>query len=301
MENIVYNEIDNDDDGEMNYMKFVVKDRDTQKQLENYLQEISNKYFDQVDEEDLDYVFNVSVFQDIEEFITTFSVPFDDEINYEIIESIEEKFGDSVKNVPYYYAKGGFLGGIFGGGRTYKKGLAYKLDRAKHNKSEDWEVPLKNRKRYANGGGVGDKKPKFKIGDEVVALPSKFRFVKKIVGSYDGGEHFGTMYSLESSPNTYYTENQLEFPNEENTKYQERGRSLEYYQGVPIYAKGGGVEDYYGSMTDESVVMQNCSNGEIHCDILEEIIGSKPEYPYQEVGSIRLQKCYLRPYYKICK
>jgi hypothetical protein len=155
MENIVYNEIDNDDDGEMNYMKFVVKDRDTQKQLENYLQEISNKYFDQVDEEDLDYVFNVSVFQDIEEFITTFSVPFDDEINYEIIESIEEKFGDSVKNVPYYYAKGGFLGGIFGGKRTYKKGLAYKLDRAKHNKSEDWEVPMKNRKkRYANGGGV---------------------------------------------------------------------------------------------------------------------------------------------------
>ena len=155
MENIVYNEIDNDDDGEMNYMKFVVKDRDTQKQLENYLQEISNKYFDQVDEEDLDYVFNISVFQDNEEFITTFSVPFDDEINYEIIESIEEKFGDSVKNVPYYYAKGGFLGGIFGGKRTYKKGLAYKLDRAKHNKSEDWEVPMKNRKkRYANGGGV---------------------------------------------------------------------------------------------------------------------------------------------------
>jgi hypothetical protein len=67
------------------------------------------------------------------------------------------------------------------------------------------------------------------------------------------------------------------------------------------YANGGGVEDYdyYGSMTDESVVMQNCSNGEIHCDILEEIIGSKPEYPYQQVGSIRLQKCYLRPYYKI--
>jgi hypothetical protein len=55
------------------------------------------------------------------------------------------------------FEKGGFLGGIFGGGRTYKKGLAYKLDRAKHNKSEDWEVPMKNRKkRYANGGGVDD-------------------------------------------------------------------------------------------------------------------------------------------------
>jgi hypothetical protein len=42
------------------------------------------------------------------------------------------------------------------GGRVYKKGLAYKLERAKHNKSEDWEVPMSKRKqRYDNGGGVG--------------------------------------------------------------------------------------------------------------------------------------------------
>ena len=156
-------------------------------------------------------------------------------------ENVIEKFNDLGLEEIDEFEQGGFLGGIFGGGRTYKKGLAYKLDRAKHNKSEDWEVPLKNRKRYENGGGVG-------------------------VGSYK---------------NHKIGDGEFPFMNE--------------------YANGGGIEDYYGSMTDESVVMQNCSNGEIHCDILEEIIGSKPEYPYQEVGSIRLQKCYLRPYYKICK
>jgi hypothetical protein len=148
------------------------------------------------------------------------------------------------------FEKGGFLGGIFGGGRTYKKGLAYKLDRAKHNKSEDWEVPLKNRKRYANGGGVGS-----------------FPFIK-----------------FEDAQEAIKKVNKGELP-----KYFSYGVDYTDYKDY----------EYYGSMTDESVVMQNCSNGEIHCDILEEIIGSKPEYPYQQVGSIRLQKCYLRPYYKI--
>jgi hypothetical protein len=66
-------------------------------------------------------------------------------------ENVIEKFNDLGLEEIDEFEKGGFLGGIFGGGRTYKKGLAYKLDRAKHNKSEDWEVPLKNRK-YENGG-----------------------------------------------------------------------------------------------------------------------------------------------------
>jgi hypothetical protein len=206
-----YEDGDMVDSKNQNIMKFLVNDRETQKELENYLNELSNKYFNEygeyLEEEgyNLDNLFNVSVFNDNGQFKTTFTVPFDDNINFEISDSIEEKFGDII--VPYYYEGGGFLGGIFGGGRTYKKGLAYKLDRAKHNKSEDWEVPLKNRKkRYDNGGGV---------------------------------------------------------------------------------------------MTDEMCVIQSCVNGEIHCDMLEEIIGSKPNYPYQQVGSIKLEKCYLRPYYKI--
>lgn len=43
------------------------------------------------------------------------------------------------------------------GGRVYKEGLAYKLERAKHNKSEDWEVPMsKRKKKFDNGGGIED-------------------------------------------------------------------------------------------------------------------------------------------------
>jgi hypothetical protein len=158
------------------------------------------------------------------------------------------------------------------------KNLVYRKD-TKEPAFKNYPNPKWDKNKYytyANGGGVvnewvvnfasgSDYKTKYvKASSESEAIDKGFRLI-----SEDGED--SDEYSVESVYKTY--------------------------------ANGGGVEDYdyYGSMTDESVVMQNCSNGEIHCDILEEIIGSKPEYPYQEVGSIRLQKCYLRPYYKICK
>ena len=67
------------------------------------------------------------------------------------------------------------------------------------------------------------------------------------------------------------------------------------------YAKGGGVDNFdYGSdLTDEAMVKDNLINGEISCETLTKIIGCKPSYPYQIVGAIKLEKCYLRPYYKL--
>jgi hypothetical protein len=49
----------------------------------------------------------------------------------------------------------------------------------------------------------------------------------------------------------------------------------------------------------EEMVKSNLFNGEISCEKLTEIIGCKPNYPYQIVGAIKLEKCYLRPYYKL--
>ncbi len=68
------------------------------------------------------------------------------------------------------------------------------------------------------------------------------------------------------------------------------------------FSNGGGVEDNfdYGSdLTDEAMVKQNLMNGEISCETLTKIIGCQPSYPYQVVGAIKLEKCYLRPYYKL--
>jgi hypothetical protein len=49
----------------------------------------------------------------------------------------------------------------------------------------------------------------------------------------------------------------------------------------------------------ETLVRENIYNGEIQEYILKTIIGKQPEYPYQIVGSLKLTKCFLRPYYKI--
>lgn len=171
----------------------------------------------------------------------------------------------------YKFEGGGFLGGIFGGGRTYKKGLAYKLDRAKHNKSEDWEVPMKNRKkRYEDGDMVDDNGGGFYQDWEDVIYKDK--------------RYKDWMSKLDKKTNKVIGEKNVVY-----LPYQDVFR-------VYKYSNGGGVEQV---MTDEMCVIQSCVNGEIHCDMLEEIIGSKPNYPYQQVGSIRLEKCYLRPYYKI--
>jgi hypothetical protein len=58
-------------------------------------------------------------------------------------------------------------------------------------------------------------------------------------------------------------------------------------------ANGGGIGN------EEEMVKSNLYNGEISCEKLTEIIGCKPNYPYQIVGAIKLEKCYLRPYYKL--
>jgi hypothetical protein len=72
-----------------------------------------------------------------------------------------------------------------------------------------------------------------------------------------------------------------------------------------LYVKGkvkfedGGEFDYGSDLTDEAMVKQNLVNGEISCETLKEIIGCKPEYPIQIVGAIKLEKCFLRNYYRL--
>tara|TARA_R110000782_G_scaffold178772_2_gene269630 strand:+ start:4104 stop:4322 length:219 start_codon:yes stop_codon:yes gene_type:complete len=56
----------------------------------------------------------------------------------------------------------------------------------------------------------------FKIGDKVVRLQSKFRFVEKIIKI--DGERCVLDYSC--GQYTWHDLTTLEFPNEENTKYQ---------------------------------------------------------------------------------
>jgi hypothetical protein len=65
--------------------------------------------------------------------------------------------------------------------------------------------------------------------------------------------------------------------------------------------KDGGEANFdYGSdLTDEAMVKNNLLNGEISADTLKRIVGCELSYPYQIVGAIKLEKCFMRPYYKL--
>lgn len=53
------------------------------------------------------------------------------------------------------------------------------------------------------------------------------------------------------------------------------------------------------SQSAEIKVKENLNNGIICINKLSRIIGKKPDYPFQIVGSIKLTKCFLKPYYRV--
>jgi len=83
-----------------------------------------------------------------------------------------------------------------------------------------------------------------------------------------------------------------------------------YIKEGNMYANGGGVEiadDYADlrfaskqfSKTAEMLVRENFNNGEICMCKLTKILGHEPNYPIQIVGSLKLEKCFMKRFYKL--
>lgn len=67
-----------------------------------------------------------------------------------------------------------------------------------------------------------------------------------------------------------------------------------YVKGKVKFAGGGHLES-----DKENQVRSNLVDGRIEMNTLKEIIGCEPNYPNQIVGSIKLEKCFLLPYYRL--
>jgi len=134
---------------------------------------------------------------------------------------------------------------------------------------EDWEKEMVNTqtvKRYADGGGV--------YGEWSKDLDEEFRYTNNRINNLSERVRIAEDEIKEGLQESRYNK----------------------------YANGGGVGgqmDYGSDLTDESTIRGNITDGEIHCDTLTEIIGCEPNYPCHNVGSLKLTKCFLRPYYKI--
>lgn len=89
----------------------------------------------------------------------------------------------------------------------------------------------------------------------------------------------------------------------------ERKMNNEFENGGSVYIDNVFLENsiYEKFQTEQPViektiselVMDNILNGEISEYTLNNIIGSKAKYPCEYIGAIKLEKCFLRPYYRI--
>ena len=67
------------------------------------------------------------------------------------------------------------------------------------------------------------------------------------------------------------------------------------YPLITPFKNGGEVSE------QELMVKNNLVDGEISSESLKQIVGCELSYPYQIVGAIKLEKCFMRPYYKLKK
>lgn len=224
-------------------------------------------------------------------------VPFDIVLNKKYIEQYAKGGGTSYK--PYGKTKGRFTLTYNVGGEKQTEvwdSLEEATDNARRYSSvklgySDVRVFDDSGKEYlfSSGGGIGDKEKKQWVKSYLENTDEDdLRFI--LADIWGDSDYLDVMSKEKMISDIMKNDN----------------NEIEYiYKNYKGYSKGGGVElrdnfDYGGSaMTDENVVRENLSNGEIHCDILTEIIGCKPQYPNQIVGSIKLEKCFLRPYYRI--
>jgi hypothetical protein len=76
------------------------------------------------------------------------------------------------------------------------------------------------------------------------------------------------------------------------------------YDGVIVDVKDAGVFASGGELGQDSINKRlwrliDKNENEITIKELTDLIGREPNYPYEYVGGYKLQKCFLRPFYKL--
>jgi hypothetical protein len=203
----------------------------------------------------------------------------------------------------------------------------------------DWMHNFMLKNKYAKGGGVGRRTKNYKyIPNRMIqsAEVKKGRKVTEIAGKnildgiyvrgkvkFDNGGSIDDKFSMSKltrengkfvemviAENVTVGEFEKMFNDKGYRKVSDTSLVGFYFvkpngdtiQLVPSFHKRGEILQYEngGSIgSEEEEVRNNLVNGEISCEALQNILGCKPEYPVQVVGSLKLTKSFLRPYYTI--
>jgi len=167
-------------------------------------------------------------------------------------------------------------------------------------------IDIQDSQMYANGGGVEYRSYVnniYRNQSEQPARDGLMRFASEQGFEISDVENALQVYKYDTEENAwgenYYTKVAIAKMVDmiSGKKYADGGSTTQY-------ANGGGVSDLqFTSKTltksKESKLKEKLFDGRISEVDLKNIIGFEPNYPTQIVGTIKLEKCFLLPYYKI--
>lgn len=167
----------------------------------------------------------------------------------------------------------------------------------------EYERKMKNVSKYSNGGGI----ERIDLFEDYENIPTNIQeILDEYSQDFEDGNYDGLAKALEEVQAEGYT-----------FEYYLDGKAyglrpidvpLNELKGYEEFANGGGIEEDYSdlkfaskqfSKTAEMLVKENLNNGEICMCKLTKILGHEPNYPVQIVGSLKLEKCFMKRFYKI--
>jgi hypothetical protein len=288
----------------------------SQEEFENSMEKGFGDYYAKggniraVRNEDADYYVNEDYEIDDNGKIKRYAVEIQndagDVIDYSSAES-EEDAQEMIRriNLTQKYAKGGATG-------RWNSGRSWHQDRARHNKSEKWEKPLANRKRYDEGGEMDEMKPK--LSDDILMLLSQVKQIKhhadEILQMIDSDGHIDSWVIAKAERSAtdisdiyHYLDGRRDiFCCGGTLEY--GGAIVDYSYGLladprfdvqsPVFEDGGNIltEDTVARVDDPAFadVGQYAKGGEID----KEIIDASAKNIYEKQGMMGLRNIFLQ-------
>jgi hypothetical protein len=162
---------------------------------------------------------------------------------------------------------------------------------------------------FKNGGGVGNLKRAVDFGKKFIKEHPEhkanvldfFQLMKDEIS--EGSSVDGEINSFITACNDLIRE----YKNGGGLDYDTRWAEMEAYSPYTSRAEYENKKEYEElafasktfSKTSEILVRENLNNGEICMCKLTKILGHEPNYPIQIVGSLKLEKCFMKRFYRI--
>ena len=177
---------------------------------------------------------------------------------------------------------------------TTSDGFRIKADRVNRYLS-DFNITAKDLRGYNANKWIIDKLKKEEIDSDSSKRKTLFnKIVKKVSLKVGHGSATLKKHYMIPELSHYYIE-KGKIIDMKDLGYYKEGGEIDCGCNKPVkkMENGGSV------LAEELFITENIENNLIPYDKLKSILGKDPDYPVQMVGSLKLRKCFLRPFYQL--